>query len=151
MNTFEKKVGEVRNKYYFAKKCGPGKRYSRGPTCIFPGKVVPNLTRWSPKGSVTLKILVDILATLDHIGVFGRLAGRKPFLLLDGHSSQFELPFLRYVINKVHKWVVCIGVPYGTSHSPIRDHHTGKPHIVPIVCTSNHQQTDHYISWVPPP
>ena len=58
---------------------------------------------------------MDILATLDHLRVFDRLLGRKPFLLLDGHGSRFELPFLKYVIDKDHKWVICIGVPYGTS------------------------------------
>ena len=58
---------------------------------------------------------MDILVTSDSIGVFDCLAGCKLFLLLDGHGSQFELLLLRYVLNKVHEWVVCIGVPYRTS------------------------------------
>ena len=56
---------------------------------------------------------MDILATLDHIEVFDHFSGQNPFLLLDGHGSQFELLFLRYVVNKVHEWILCIGVPYG--------------------------------------
>jgi hypothetical protein len=40
----------------------------------------------------------------------------KPFLLLDGHGSRLELPFLKYINNLLPEWVVCIGVPYGTLH-----------------------------------
>ena len=58
---------------------------------------------------------MDILATLDQLRAFEYSSGRKPFLLLDGSGSRFELPFLKYVIDKDHEWVVCIGVPYGTS------------------------------------
>ena len=36
------------------------------------------------------------------------------FLLLDGHHSRLELPFLNYIHHEEHKWQVCIGVPYGT-------------------------------------
>ena len=39
----------------------------------------------------------------------------KPFVLFDGHGSRFGLPFLRYINNPGHEWVVCIGVPYGTA------------------------------------
>jgi len=38
-----------------------------------------------------------------------------PFLLLDGHGSRFELPFLNYIRSEETKWKVCIGVPYGTN------------------------------------
>ena len=44
-----------------------------------------------------------------------------PFLLLDGHGSRFEIPFLRYVTDKQHPWVVCQGVPYGTSLWQVAD------------------------------
>ena len=76
---------------------------------------MPCLTRWSPKGSITSDILIDILATLDRFKVFDRSNGKLPFLLLDGHGSRFALNFLAYVTNKEHEWCVCIGVPYGTS------------------------------------
>ena len=39
----------------------------------------------------------------------------KPFLLLDGHSSRLELPFLQYINTPKDNWVCCIGVPYGTA------------------------------------
>ena len=78
------------------------------------GIKVPTLVRWSPKGSITSEFLVDICATLDHLKVFNRDDGAKPFILLDGHQSRIELPFLEYVNNPAHPWCACIGVPYGT-------------------------------------
>ena len=53
---------------------------------------------------------------IDQSGVSPRVPGQPtPFLLLDGHGSRLELPFLSYVNKPMHKWVVCIGVPNGTS------------------------------------
>jgi hypothetical protein len=60
-----------------------------------------------------------MLCAIDTIGVFNRSDGIHPFLLLDGHGSRFELPFLRYVNDKKGvgvKWNACVGVPYGTSY-----------------------------------
>ena len=39
----------------------------------------------------------------------------KPFLLLDGHGSRLEFPFLKYINTPEDHWVVCLGVPYGTA------------------------------------
>jgi hypothetical protein len=44
-----------------------------------------------------------------------RMDGKRPFLLVDGHSSRFQLPFLEYINTAAHNWSVCIGVPYGTA------------------------------------
>ena len=76
---------------------------------------MPCLTRWIPNDSITSVILIDILATLDHIKCVDRSNGKKPFLLVDDHGSQFQLDFLKYVIDPSHEWVVVIGVPYGTA------------------------------------
>ena len=73
------------------------------------------MTRWSPKGSITAQILIDIVHTLDHLGVFDRSGGKIPFLLLDGHGSRFALDFLQYIMDPLHEWAICIGVPYGTA------------------------------------
>ncbi len=53
---------------------------------------------------------------MDTLDLFPREDGVTPFfLLLDGHGSRLELPFLQYINNPLHDWIVCIGVPYGTS------------------------------------
>ena len=78
---------------------------------------------WSRGGGINPEILVDILATIDTLGVFaeGRKAGAIPFFLVDGHGSRFGLKFLEYVSDKSHEWMVCIGVPYGTAIWQIGD------------------------------
>ena len=38
-----------------------------------------------------------------------------PALIVDGHGSRLELPFVRYINDPNHTWVCCIGVPYGTA------------------------------------
>jgi len=59
---------------------------------------------------------------MDSLNLFPRTEdGVKPFLLLDGHGSRLELPFLKYINDPLHEWVVCIGVPYGTSYWQVGD------------------------------
>ncbi len=59
------------------------------------------------------KILRDALKKIDAALTFDRTEA-TPFLLLDGHGSRFQLPFLDYITAEDMKWTVCIGVPYGT-------------------------------------
>lgn len=95
---------------------GKGKYFPGPPKCHFRGKEVPCYVTHSPKGSITSTILTDVLRHIDRIDVFPRgETNPTPFLLLDGHGSRLEVPFLSYVNNPAHKWVVCIGVPNGTS------------------------------------
>jgi len=57
-----------------------------------------------------------MLKNIDKHEAFDRSNGIPPFLLLDGHGSQFQLDFLEYandVHDEGHKWNVCVGVPYG--------------------------------------
>ena len=114
-------IGEPTDADYFENNRGHGKLFPTGPICKFNGKKIPTLVQWSLSGSITSEILVDTLATLDYHDVFQQCNGRKPFLLLDGHSSRFELPFLQYVTNTDHPWMVCQGVPYGTSLWQVAD------------------------------
>jgi len=55
--------------------------------------------------------------TLDLLGVYEeeRSNGKVSLLLLDGHGSRYDPNFLKYVNDAKTEWVVCIGVPYGTS------------------------------------
>ena len=52
---------------------------------------------------------------MDDLELFPWTDTMKPFLLLDGHGSRLEMPFLQYINNPKDHWVVCIGVPYGTA------------------------------------
>ena len=49
------------------------------------------------------------------LDVIPREENKKSFLLLDGHRSRLEVPFLQYINTPTDHWVVCIGVPYGTT------------------------------------
>ena len=121
MGIFCKQHGEVSDKYNFKNNSGKGKQYPMGPTHIFQGKEVPCLTRWSPNSSITFKILIAIRVTLDKVGCPNHSNGHKPFLLVDGHNSHFQLNFLRYAIEPTHKWAVYIDVPYGNALRQVGD------------------------------
>ena len=65
---------------------------------------------------MTSEVLTEAFQTLDHYDVFQREnSSILPFALLDGHLSRLELPFLKYINTPKENWVVCIGVPYGTT------------------------------------
>jgi hypothetical protein len=84
---------------------GPGKRYPGAPTCQFHGKTVPPFVCCRPKGGITSKLLKAMLEQMDSLDLFSCVQGGPlPFLLLlDGHGSQFQLPFMQYVHDKEHK------------------------------------------------
>ena len=84
---------------------------------MYKGVRIPGMCCWSKNGSITLDILVDILAAREHLKGFevNRAAGILHFLLVDGHGARFQLPFLRYIHDPLHEWVVVIGVPYGAT------------------------------------
>ena len=46
--------------------------------------------------------------------IYDRDEGLSPFLLLDGHHSRMEPPFLEYINQPETEWFVCIRVPYGS-------------------------------------
>ena len=100
---------------YFFMNSGPGKYFPGPPTCQFRGREIPALVRWNDSGSITSEILVEALSTLDVMNIVDRDENKKPFLLLDGHGSRLEMPFLKYINTPEDHWVVCLGVPYGTA------------------------------------
>lgn len=87
-----------------------------GPTCTYNGVSVPAFCCCSENGSITAELLVDMLRSIDSLGVFDHSDGVPPFLLLDGHGSRFDIKFLEYINSETTKWNVCIGVPHGTSN-----------------------------------
>ena len=95
---------------------GSGKRFTGGPKCSFRGKEVPAFICCSPKGGITSEILKKMLERMDSFNLFPRiLGGPLPFLLIDGHGSQLQLPFLRYTNDPDHPWIVCLGLPNRTA------------------------------------
>jgi hypothetical protein len=102
---------------FITRNIGKGKLYPGGPTCRFKYKEIPCLVQYSSGGGMTGEILTRIFHVLDSLQVFQkeRSEGLRPFALLDGHQTRFELPFLSYINNPAHRWSVCIGVPYGTA------------------------------------
>ena len=107
--------GTTTDSDFIIKNCGKGKYFPGGPECIYRGKTVPALIRWHESGSITSNILVEMLRTLDEMDLIPREDNVKPFILLDGHGSRLEMPFLKYVNTPEDHWVACIGVPYGTA------------------------------------
>jgi len=101
---------------------GDGKTYPYGPVCVFKRKEVPFFCCNSESGSITGELLTAMLKYIDDLQVFDRTTtGLNPFLLLDGHGSQFELDFLEYINREETKWVVNIGLPHGTSYWQVGD------------------------------
>ena len=108
-------IGDFSDPSFFENNFGEGRAFPGGPSCMFKGKKVPCFVRWSDKGGVTSTMLTDVLREFDARGMFPRTEGRLPFVLLDGHGSRTELEFLTCINDPLHKWVVCLGVPHGTS------------------------------------
>ena len=109
-------IGEPTDNNFIWNNSGPGKYYPGGPVCYFRGKKIPPFVRWHESGSITSAYLKEALSTLDYLEVFDRKEdGASPFLLLDGHSSRLEMPFLQYINDPKDHWIACIGVPYGTA------------------------------------
>jgi hypothetical protein len=119
---FAQKVGNETDPDFVQNNTGPGKLHPLGPTCEFKGKQVPCVVAHTESGSITSELLASFLKHMDDLQLFPRDDPNvKPFLLLDGHGSRLELPFLSYVNNEEHPWVVCIGVPCGTSYWQVGD------------------------------
>jgi hypothetical protein len=68
-----------------------------GPTCDFNEKIIPCFDGWSTKGSITSALLAVMLERMDDLELFDRSDGIIPFILLDGHGSRFEDPFVEYI------------------------------------------------------
>lgn len=99
---------------FFLLNSKPGGAMSGGPDCFYNGNRIPCFVGASANASITSTLLSEMLKHLDKFAKFDRTEGKKPFLLLDGHQSRFDVAFLNYIHQDDHKWTVCLGVPYGT-------------------------------------
>jgi hypothetical protein len=76
----------------------PRKQYPGAPTCQCCGKTVPPFICCRPKGGITSKLLKAMLEHMDSLNLFPHVQGGPlPFLLLDGHGSHFQMPFMQYI------------------------------------------------------
>mmetsp|Transcript_22687 Transcript_22687/g.49112 ORF Transcript_22687/g.49112 Transcript_22687/m.49112 type:complete len:176 (+) Transcript_22687:734-1261(+) len=52
----------------------------------------------------------------DAIELFPRRqCGPIPVIIVNGHQSQLNPSFIKYINNDAYRWVVCFGVPYATT------------------------------------
>jgi hypothetical protein len=69
----------------------------------------------SGSGGITSELLAGILQRLDDLNLFQRSKGvPDPCILVDGHGPRFENEFLSYIMDKDHRWEVCLGLPNAT-------------------------------------
>ena len=88
-------IGNSHEKDYMQKNRGQGKFFPGGPTCKFKNKDVPAFICWHESGSITSQVLTEVLQTLDLFYLFPHNNPFiKPFVLLGGHCSRLEIPFL---------------------------------------------------------
>ena len=56
---------------------------------------------------ISLDLLMQMLKRMDTLALFPRLPGGPlSFILLDGHGSRLNLPFLEYINHPDHIWKV---------------------------------------------
>ena len=100
----------------------PGRRYPGGPICRFNSVDVPAFICCSPKVGITSELLAQMLQRMDQFNLsLQTQTGPVPFLILDGHGSRLQLPFMRYINNPEHIWRVCIGLLNGIAHWQVGD------------------------------
>ena len=102
---------------FFTDNYGEDKLLPGVPCCYYQGEKVPGYVAFTEGGGIDGHILCEIFKRIDYLKIYEeeRKQGFKPFCLLDGHQSRFDLSFLRYINNPSTRWNVCIGVPYGTA------------------------------------
>ena len=81
---------------------------------MYHGKKVSALVQWHESALLTSEIFVEILQPLDEMTLIPPLqSDAKPLILiLVGHRSRLEMPFLKYVNTPNGHWIACIGVPF---------------------------------------
>jgi len=65
------------------------------------GKEVPCFFGTSPSSSFTSELLMSMLKFMDDLYLFDHSVC-KPFLMLDGHGSRMQLPFLKNINDSKH-------------------------------------------------
>jgi hypothetical protein len=63
-------IGSESDNDFFIKNCGEGKLFPGGHTCVFRGKEVPCMVRFTESSGINTEILTDIVHTLDELDLF---------------------------------------------------------------------------------
>jgi hypothetical protein len=93
-----------------------------GPKYRYNSKEINCFVCSYPNVSIKSGLLAMMLQQIDELGVFSTSEEEGvPFLLLDGHGSRTRLLFLECITKPENKWVVFIGVPYGTHIWQVHD------------------------------
>jgi hypothetical protein len=70
----------------------------------------------SENGGISSEILAKCFKRMDTLGRFPRSPDLpNPFVILDGHGSRLQLPFLNYISEESHQWHAILGLPNGAS------------------------------------
>jgi hypothetical protein len=117
MKVLEEEIEQMKDEH----SNGVDRMFPFGPPFRFNGLEVPTFVTCSKNGSIISQLLTNMLQKMDHLRIFDRIDKVNPFLLCDGHGSQFEEPFLEYTLESNRPWTCCIGVPYGTSMWQVGD------------------------------
>jgi len=91
---------------------GLDKLFPLGSSCECNRQMIPCFIGCSENGSITSKLLANMVNQLEQYATFDQ-TDMHPFLLLDGHGSHFEEEFLEFVNSPEHKWKLCISIPMG--------------------------------------
>jgi hypothetical protein len=76
----------------------------------------------SENGGISSEILAQCFKWTDNLGLFPRSPDLpNPFVVLDGHGSRLQLPFLKYISEESHQWHAILGLPNGTSKWQVGD------------------------------
>ena len=116
VDMFKEIQGSTDDDDFFLMNTGPGTLFPGGPRCIYRGKEVPCMIRWSKNASINGEILRDMLREIDTRDLMERskFPGVTPYFVCDCHGSRLDLGFLTYIHNPNNLWRGFIGLPNGT-------------------------------------
>jgi hypothetical protein len=84
-----------------------GNYFPIGSTCSFSGKDLPCLSLCSLSEGTKADLIGSILKKIDNKNIFFQEHNcPKPLLIVDGHESQLDSPFLELLNAENRKWFV---------------------------------------------
>ena len=105
---------------FFENNSGMEKLYPGGPTCMYRGKRVPCMARFTPKGSIDCSTLLNIVKTIDILVAHDveRAQGVKPMIILDAHGYDYCSTLILLPLNGASALVCLMGRCCGRLRTP---------------------------------